>query len=734
MTSDNLVDKQIEAAYKESPAGMMGESREDRIERLRILSDLALKIENAFSERANARSVKESEWRRAQDLYDNPLSKLSGEYTSHDRPFASEVDRRRPDFNIVRTKCDIAVSQSISMQFAGGEKNWDLFPPANVSDEAIITSCRNMEKEIEAQLAFSKYGHRAREAMEDRIILGTGILKGPVNTGKLAVHYSPADNGLWVPKVESEIVPEVTRVSPWMFYPDHTVNSFAECSDTIELHPMTPIDLSLLRDHSGFDGATILEILKNETSKPAKYNDLAFTAVFKNSINPYLYKNRYQVLEYHGPITYDVLNKLGLCPDYGEPTSEFWGEVWVCCGKVIRIELENLQYQYKAPYFVAPWKKDPSSIFGFGHPLLMSDAQRVVTTAWHIALDNASLSSGPQVAMYQEYLMPADGKWELTPRKVWKLLDQSVKIQDAIQWFNPPNLVADILPILQMARQFAEEESGTPLFNAGLGSPQNAESATGSLLLAHNSNVVLDAYSEQWDDYITEPLINRYYHWNMQYNPRQDIKGDYVVDVRSSSEYKNKQMYVRDLEKLSVEAIQNPALAVIIDQKELQKARLAMMHLPNARIIRSDEQIAQIEAEQAKQPNPEMIRLQIEMAEAETARLKLQLEEKTLTFEKTLQQQRELWEHEEKMSANYARLQEAQATVVRSQNEKETEFLKLAQKDEQFRMQVQSNQQVQIMNNQTKVFMKSMEENRKQQENLIYQEELKLKKQGKTGI
>ena len=734
MQVEKLVDKEIKEAYENSPAGRMGETEKERVERVQILTELAQKIEQAFADRANARRTKEGEWKRSQDLYDNPLSKLSGENTSHDHPFASEIARRRPDFNIVRTKCDIAVSQSISMQFAGGEKNWDMFPPANVSDEAVIASCRKMEKEIETQLSFSKYGHRAREAMEDRVILGTGILKGPVNTGKLVTRYYPDSTGRWVPRTESEIVPEVTHVSPWMFYPDHTVNNFSECSDTVELHPMTPIELSLLRDHEGFDDPTILEILKNEASRPTRYNEMVFSGVFQGSNNPYLYKNRYQVLEYRGPITYDTLNKLGICPHYENPTKEYSGEVWVCCGKVIRIELENVQSQYNTPYFVAPWKKDPSSIFGFGHPLLMSDAQRVVTQAWHIVLDNASLSSGPQVAMYQEYLQPADGKWDLTPRKVWKLLDQSVRIQDAIQFFYPPNLVNDILPVLQMARQFAEEESGTPLFMAGMNSPQAADTATGSLMMMHNSNVVLDAYSEQWDDFMTEPLINRYYHWNMLYNPKSDIKGDYVIDVRSSSEYKNKQMYVRDLEKLSVEAIQNPALGIIVDQKELQKARLTLMHLPNSRIIRSDEQIAQLEQQQQNQPNPELIELQIRQADAETKRLELQLKEKTLQFEQTLQQQRELWEHQEKMSANYARLKEAEASVLRSQNEKETEFIKLAQKDEHAKLQMRNSQELALTNAHTQVFLKSMEESRKETENLIKQEEIKLKKEGKTGI
>ena len=76
--------------------------------------------------------------------------------------------------------------------------------------------------------------------------------------------------------------------------------------------------------------------------------------------NPYMYKNRYQVLEYHGPVAYDDLMKLGLEPTYESPTKEYFGEVWTCCGIVIRMELENIEGYYETPYCTSTWKRDDS--------------------------------------------------------------------------------------------------------------------------------------------------------------------------------------------------------------------------------------------------------------------------------------------------------------------------------------------------------------------------------------
>ena len=67
--------------------------------------------------------------------------------------------------------------------------------------------------------------------------------------------------------------------------------------------------------------------------------------------------------------------------------------------------------------------------------------------------------------------------------------------------------------------------------------------------MKHSSTTLLDFLAEEWDDQVTEKIIRRYHAWNMQYNPKPEIKGDYVIDVKSATEYKNKQMYIRDLER-----------------------------------------------------------------------------------------------------------------------------------------------------------------------------------------
>lgn len=713
-------------------------------ERIEILDGLAKKVEDLFQKRANQRVHKDGEWDSCLKLYHAPL--VDGDNYYSDRPFEEQARVKRPTPNIVRTKCDTAVANSVSMQFAGDEKNWDLFPPANNSDPAVALACQAMEREIKTQLDACNYPLEARRAMEDRVILGTGIMKGPVNTGRMRTKYVKV-GASWVPQVVNDFTPTVTSVRPWRFYPDMDVTDFKDSQDTIEYHPKTALELAQLRYHPGFDRESIDYILSKDTNlKPGTYNSERLPLLASNVwSSPYMYKDRYAVLEYHGPVTYDDVCKLGLEPTYESPTREYYGEVWVCCGKVIRMELENIEAQYETPYSVAVWKRDPTSLFGFGHPLLLADAQRVTTQAYHMVLDNASLTSGPQVSMYQQYIEPADGDYKIGPNKVWLLKDPSVSITDAINFFTPTNVIGNILPVLELARNFANEESATTEIAAGLSSPQNVESATGQLVLAAASTTILDFLAEEWDDQVTEKLIRRFYAWNMQYSNKDEIKGDFIVDVKSSSEYKNKQMHIRDLERLQMETSQNVALAAWVNQDALARARLHLMKIPDGSIIRTPEQYAEFIQQQASQPDPQQIEMQIKMAEAQRADRELALGEAKLQFEMQQAQQREAWEHEEKMGSNYARVQEAQAQVIKARAEVEAEYVKLAAKDRQLVAKIQAdaaNKQNQL---DAQVFMETQRNNRaavesqlnretKQVDQLLTAEELRMKATIGSGI
>ena len=703
------------------------EERKAQREREEILESLALSVESKFRTRVTKRQAKENQWVRSGNLFFGKLL-FEGNFYNKETPFELVNYSNRPDINIVRTKCAIAIAQTFSMQFGTGNKNWDLWPDKNSNIPNNADAADRMSAVIEEQLEKSGYTNVAWKAMRDRVILGTAVLKGPASVGKQVRSYKQLEGtSTWVPALSVDYSPELKYINPWFFYPDETVSETNELSDTIEVHPKTGLELKKLMTHEGFDSDALARVLEKKPNEHRSTTWPEFAKLTDN--NPDLYKDKYMVLEYHGPITRTQLDKLEIECTYDSLNDEYYGEVWVCEGEVIRIELESIEASFRVPYYMSVWEKDPTSVFGFGVPLMMEDAQRVVNETWHMILDNSSMSSGAQVAMHKHLIEPANGKWELGPNQIWYLTDPGMNIGDAIQFFNVPNVTASLVPILQMAQSFAEEESQIPLITAGLQSPQAGDTATGDLIIHQASTTLLDFMSEEWDNCVTGPIIEAWYGWNMQYSDDPTIKGQFTVDVRTSSQYKNKQLHIRDLEKLSVEAAQNPELAKWVKQDVLSRIRLSLMTLPTTEVIRTEEEVRQLEAEAAANagPDPVIMELQLEAR-------KIAVQEGELQHKVQTEQQQAIFDHEEKITANQARLVESQARVAVSQNEKETEILKLAQKSEEAAARLLSQERIARENNQTKAFLKGLEETRKQQENELFDKEIELKRTTGSGI
>lgn len=706
-----------------------------------ILSKLAQDVESEFAGVATRRTVKEKEWIESTRLKLGSLS--GGRGPDKSQPLTNDGGSSKPYHNLVRTKCNVAVAQGIISQFAGGDKNWDISPTPvpSVDPQEALVKAENMENLILDQQTEDNYGYKCRLAMEDRVSLGTGILKGPLpaREARLTYEITTDEEGkiVTIPQYTTFDRPTVSHVSPWFFFPDDSVNDIRRATFASELHPMSKLEVAKLAKNPGFFKDAIAELLKLD---PENYTNEAFSeyAQLTESGTNFL-KGKYPVIERHGPISIDELGALGIEPSYDPLGEMYFGEVWVCQGIVIRAELEAVSGLYQLPYFVCPWTRDPNSIFGFSLPLEIKDPQRIAEVTLDMILENASNSSGPIPVFNTQYIEPLDGNWEFRPWKPFGTTDYTLQdVSQAVKFIDVPNHIGDLMPILSFAREVAQEESGVPLLAAGLQSPQvQSDSATGLAIQQQNQTIVSDFKNEEWDDNVTEGMIRRWVHINMQFNPSPDIVGDYEVDVRSSTEYRNKQLFVRDIEKLSVEAAQNPALAAVINMDALTRTRLSMMHLPNKAIVKTPEQVREEQEAAANNPpppDPALLKIEVEKERLAFEREKLQLEQQKMQFELNQQQQREMWDHDERMEAIKVRGIEAQARVIEANAEREMELLKLAQRDEESRTKIMADLEKSQITEQNQRFALGIEAQKAAESNALKAAELELAKKTGSGI
>lgn len=646
-------------------------------------ASLAAEIEGKLRQRMSQRSLKENDWTRSQDLY---MGKLSNGIYRRVFPLEGEKNKEKEKLrvNIIRPKVKTAVSQLVSAQFGGGEKNWNLLPskvPQTLGDQVDPEiAVKLMEDEIEDQLEETDYVRETKAAMYNCLILGTAVMKGPVNTGRLRKVWEPTIGPegypIRVPRMTTEYIPCIKSVDPWMFYPDMTVRKIEDAEDAIEIHAYSKRDLMKLLVHPGFRQEYVQKVLEDGNKDFIAQSHMPQYSF----LNSDLFKDKYLVWEYHGRVDRGCLCKMGVDLPQETVGESFWGEVWGCNGYIIRIDLANLETACGVPYAVDTWEEDPSSIFGFGLPLINEDQQRVAEGMWGVIVDNAKISSGPQVVLDKTSIEPGkEGAWNLEPWKVW-LNKGFTSASQAMQFAEVPNRQQELTNVLEMAKAFADEESAIPLLAGGMDAPNLASGATGLALVAKASMSVLHEKSAQWDDNITSKVIGWMYDWNMQYNSKEDIKGDFEVDVRTTTSYLRQYMESINLEKLIAQASQNPDLNKVIKMDEAVKALVANMQLPSNRLVRNSEEIAEWEQKQQEnqQPDPAVLKLQIDQQQIEIEKMKLQLEQQRMEYEREQGMMKAQMEYKAKQEANDAHVIESQAKVQGEQLKKDQEYIQFA--------------------------------------------------------
>lgn len=659
------------------------------------LAELGGILEKKFREFSNRRHLKELEWINA--ILQHSGRPYSYSTTKKEFIFGNKDFESKPVVNITRQKVNLAVARMRDIQFPlGGDHNFRILPHHEVETQLAIASedpqqqaaaqsvkaseyerARHMEDSIVNQLVRSQYGNKAREAMRDWVLLGTGIMKGPivdVDRRKLYEMVQTSE-GEYVADLQFLLdeFPNSYRVDPKYFFPDPDTLIPDDLCEAIEVHPLTRSKLIELKHNPAFIRRKLEEAVTDEPegiSGIGNLNELAFLTTDADL------KNRYMVKEYHGPIPKQFLLDLDIIDEdeFEDPLIEHYGEVWFVKGVVIRISLSPIEGYSRIPYHLVPWETDDGSIFGHGMAWMMRDAQRVAKSGWQMLLDNAGLSSGPQMVIHREMIQPADGSWEIAPHKLWFLTEYGQNVQDAFQFFNVPNNQQQIASVVEMAMNFGDLESESPMIMQNL-VPQANNTASGQAMMLTIGNVTQRDKSQMWDDYVTRPLIEGYYHWNMQYNPDANIKGNFEIELAGATEAIDAQMKAQEVERILALAMQNPEYMLHIDANEAFREIVAASRV-GKRIIRSQEEaeaeMQRIAEEQANQgPDPDAVRAEATLVREQTRQQEIQLESQFKQAELELKQRLAQMEYEKSMA-------ESQAKLLEAQTSREMQLVKLA--------------------------------------------------------
>ena len=393
-------------------------------------------------------------------------------------------------------------------------------------EEKLRIAAKGAERWIDDALQECGYNSELRRLVDDSARIGTGVMRGPIPT----VRTSRKVEGGQLIMVE-EIVPESKCISAWNAFPDPA------CGDDIhngqyfvEHDNLTEKQVRELMMAPGYIPAAIEKVLEEGPKENA------ITALVQAPHDPQEQSaKRFHIWYYHGFLSVEDVVAMGC--DCGEIEGGVAAVITIINDTPVKAHLAPLSGG-RFPYEFMCWQRTAGSPWGIGVARQIRACQSILNATVRSMMENAGLSSGPQIILGRGSIIPADGSWVITPRKVW-LLKPDADIPDVTKAFNAvqiPSIQQELLETVNFVLKMAENVTGLPILLQGQQGPTGVPETVGGMqILVANASGLLRRMARIFDDSITKPHVTAYYEWMMEFGDDDSIKGDFQVVPRGSS-------------------------------------------------------------------------------------------------------------------------------------------------------------------------------------------------------
>ena len=532
--------------------------------------------------------------------------------------------RSRVFLNVTQPKTDAAEARVCEMLLPTDDKPWGLEPTpvpelddaVEGADQAMVTladgeqvpaelvarvtmaraqaTAQAHEQWVEDQFVEGRVYGEFRKAIKSAARLGTGVLKGPYPIVRTDKRWANLD-GVTVLQASERIAPTSRCISVWDFFPDPASGDDVQSgSYVLERDYLTARQLRRLARDPAYQGEAIRLALEEGPQRRGRDDRQAREFPGETRMTD---SDVFEVWYYWGDIPAEDLQSLGV--DGLPPEQTHMAAIVTMVNERIVKAALNPMDTGDFPYDVFPWEPVDGQPWGRGVPRKMSVPQRMLNAAARAMLENAGLSSGPQVIMRKGLVTPADGRYDITGRKLWFFEgdDTTTDIRQVFHVFSIASNQAELQNIIAFALQMADETAALPMLMQGEQNPGRPETLGGQTMRMNNASGMLRRIAKQADDSMFVPHLTRYYDWGMQHGP-EAIKGDLQVKAKGSST-----LFQRDQSNQfllqSAPLVQDPKFRIDPERwfAEMCKAN----HFDTATIQYSEQRWQELQAQQAEQ-------------------------------------------------------------------------------------------------------------------------------------
>jgi hypothetical protein len=472
--------------------------------------------------------------------------------------------------------------------------------PADIYKDTMARAkkaAQKAEERIYDWMVECNFAGENRKVIFDAARLGVGVLKAPIPEVQTSKSLSKQGN---VARLEfvKKVVPVARWMDVWNLFPDPACGEDIHNGDYVfDRDHLSPKSVKQLIGQDGYLTNQILKVLKEG---PGKCNEGGDNPSNKNK------DTRFEVWYFYGTLTREELASAYTLGDLAEDKDDFYVLVTMINDSVIRAIINPME-SGSFPHRVMPWSRRSGHWAGVGIAEQCDMPQRTINAATRSLLNNAGLSSGGQIVIDQGSIIPANGKWEITPNKVWWKTGETPAgdVRQLFMVVDFPNIGPRLMEIIQYAFKLAEESTSIPLITQGQTGATTPETLGAVQLQNNNAATLLRSIGYHYDDFITEPTVNAFYEWLLlDPDVPDEEKGDFKINAHGSAAMVERAVQEITLSSMGQMAL-NPAFG--IDPKKWFAEWMIAKRLDPTRMQYTEEE----QKKMAEQEAPPPIQIQV---------------------------------------------------------------------------------------------------------------------------
>lgn len=501
-----------------------------------------------------------------------------------------------------------------------------------------------MELECADQLADKDidYPELCKKTIRRGGIYGFGVAEGPQVKFQDERIYEVDETGKFVAVSRSIPRPFYTVLKAWDTYPDLAAEKWHEQEGVFTRKAFSRHGLRKLAEDENYFDTVITDYLRDQLTGNYKVREYEteLAIVKKTSTTAAgIDARKYEVIRYYGFITAQELIDIGVKVPESAKTKDILADIWLVDDQVIKADTAPFGETIADMFHVfIPEEDEDAPLTGTAKTEILRDSQMKLCAIDRATMDNMAESASSIKEVNDDLIDTAKRPGNISGgMTIHRSGDGNEANYPAIRVYEIPNHTPALLALRKSVLEVFDTESHLQSWTMGNAQPLGEAFRTSnnmSMMKAGGDMVTKDDV-RSFDRFV-KSLIGSLVQWNMEFNEKKDIKGDFQVMPKGNLSLVAKEVRGASLDQLI--STLTPRDLVRIDSHGILEDRFVSRDLPIDRLLPKDEAdaaVAQFDQQQANaaqvQQGLDTSKTQLQLAAAQEKAAKAEEITKTLS-------------------------------------------------------------------------------------------------------